>query len=159
MKLQVENHPSSTLLIRPKEAALVPTELVLTFLSLLLAVVLVDEAAGIIMGEEWMKDAAWLVEFPLHQKQWCIGQRHSSMLLSATAQRVSSYKDSFSSEAGIIGFAEDKNLRTRHYEADLEFHERFHCRFKCEHWWKGTLSGKYPKSTGMGFSRVTHSMP
>lgn len=65
MKLQVENHPSSTLLIRPKEAALVTTELVLTFLSLLLAVVLVDEAAGIIMGEEWMKDAAWLVEFPL----------------------------------------------------------------------------------------------
>lgn len=117
----------------------------LIFLSLLLAVVPVDEAAGILMGEEWMKDAAWLVEFPLSQKQWCIGQRHSSMLLSATAQRVSSYKDNFSSEAGIIGFVEDKNLRTRHYEADLEFHKRLHCRFKCKRWWKGTLSGKYPK--------------
>lgn len=74
-----------------------------------------DEAAGIIMGEEWMKDAAWLVEFPLSPET--VVHRPKAQL---------------SSEAGIIGFAEDKDLRARHYEADLEFHERFHCRFKCE---------------------------
>lgn len=66
-----------------------------------------DEAAGIIMGEEeWMKDAAWLIIFPLSLSETVVHGPKTQL--------------------------EGKNLRTSQCATELEFSKRFYCRCKCE---------------------------